>query len=68
MPMSAQKTAFINACKTAGNAPTDPDAAIGAVFDAIVATVQAATVTVPALGLVAPNGPVTGSSTTGSIS
>lgn len=68
MSMASRKSAFIAAIKSAANAPTDPDAAIGALFDALVDVVSHMTITVtpatapltnsggPVLGTINPTG------------
>lgn len=47
------------------NPDKTPDATIEEFLDALEAWIKTATVTVPGTGLVAPNGAVTGTSTTG---
>ena len=76
MPLSAGKVAFKNTMKAyldsvAANTDEDKDNTIeeylDALADAVEAYVQTAGVSVPGTGLVAPNGPVTGLSTTGQL-
>jgi hypothetical protein len=65
MPMSSYRAAFIAAMTSAIANPTNEGAAIGTMFDQIVAAVQASTITVNTSAVVAPpgGGPVTGTAT-----
>lgn len=76
MPLATGKAAFKTALKNAMEAAaanTDPektttqDDYVNALADALEVWIKTASVTVPGLGLVAPGGPVTGTSVTGEL-
>lgn len=69
MPLGAAKAGLKSAIEAAlgGTSPTTASQVADSLANAIHAYVTSAQVNVPGLGLVAPNGPVSGDSTTGTL-